>query len=657
MIGRIYKGRIYHRREAPKVHQFNYPAFFAAFNLNQLKNDKYISRFIGYNKRNILSLYDRDYLNGRAEPLIDGISAYFDSPLVSNVVLVTVPRVFGYVFNPVSFYLGYDTGGRIIAAVAEVNNTFGERHVYALRDPMEHPPGDLRFQSQKTFHVSPFNDRKGNYHFRIKQDEDRLEIHVDLEKDGVVVFRSGLVGLESAPITGKSVLKTLVSFPIQNVLTLPRIHFHAAHLYFRKKMRYFPKPAPNNIMTIKIAKPNIIEKVGIRLFRSLLKRINHGSLLVTMPDGNQETHGSPGVSVTAQIIIKDYTFFRRVLLDGDIGLGEAYMYGQWETPDLTGLVGFLISNRDSFKNGEYSTSRLKWLVNRTGHLLRSNTKRISRKNIEAHYDLSNDFFSLFLDPTMLYSAAVFSSPDDDLEQAQRNKMNALIDKARLEPHHHVLEIGCGWGGLAIEIARSVGCKVTGITISREQYDYAVNRVKKERLEDKVTILLRDYRDVEGEFDRVVSVEMIEAVGHEHFETYFSTIDHVLKQDGLAVLQVITIPHQRYNAYRKSVDWIQKHIFPGGHLPSVEALTMAMSASSKLLIAKAETIGVHYATTLRHWSGRLDSKRDELTRMGFDDVFYRTWKYYFSYCEAAFATRTLDNHHLVLVKSTGQYHSA
>jgi len=650
MIGRIFTGNIYHSRISPKSHRFQYPAFFMAVNVEDLASTAYPGRLFGYNQRRLFSLRDRDYLNEPGRPLYLAIRTYMPQPGVKRVVMITTPRVLGYVFNPVTFYLGYDDQENLLAAIAEVNNTFKERHVYVLDQPEVGSDGYTRFRTAKAFHVSPFNDRKGDYLFRFRNADDRLEVHIDIERDGKVVFRSGLVGLASAPISDGILLKTLFTFPFQNLLTLPRIHFQALHLYFRKKMQYFPKPGPGNLMTIKNAPPTWLEKIGINVFVSLLKRIQHGSLAVIMPNGSETTYGTAGAMPSAHLHIKDYTFFRRVLLDGDIGFGEAYMYGQWETPDLTGLIRFLIANRDSFQNGELSTSRFNWLLNRAAHLMRSNTKRRSRRNISAHYDLSNDFFGLFLDSTMLYSAAVFSSPDDKLEQAQRNKMKALIEKAQLEPHHHILEIGCGWGGLAIEIAKTIGCRVTGITISKEQLTFARERVLREGLADKVTIELCDYRDIRGLFDRVISVEMLEAVGHKYYGAYFSAIDNVLKPDGIAVLQVITMPHHRYHTYRKSVDWIQKHIFPGGHLPSVEALSEAMRHNSRLLIQKAENIGSHYATTLRHWSERLSSQRDKLTGMGYDDVFFRTWQYYFSYCEAAFATQTLDNFHLVISRS-------
>jgi len=639
---RIYQGSIYHTRLQPVEHSFSYPAFFFGFDLDQLTS----TRLLGYNRHGLLSLRDRDYLDDASESLAQKCRRFMGME-VQRIHMLTVPRVFGYVFNPVTFYIGYDRDDHVVAALAEVNNTFKERHVYALREPEEDNQGNTCFSSEKAFHVSPFNDRLGRYRFRMKQTGENVAVHVDIEREGRIVFKSGLIGSSSRPLTDRSIIATALRFPLQNLLTLPRIHGQAARLYFKKKLPYYPKPAPNSVMTIKIAPPTALEKLGMRVFFKLLARINYGQLHLTLPDGKTSIYGSSNDGPVVEATITDYTFFRRILLDGDIGLGESYMYGQWTTPDLTTFMRFIITNRDALANGEMWTARLKWLLNRILHLRRANTKAQSPKNIGAHYDLSNDFFSLFLDPTMMYSSAVFASPEDTLEQAQHNRMRMLIEKLDLKPEHHVLEIGSGWGGFAIEMAQLTGCRVTSITVSQEQLTLARERVAAAGLQDQVSIEFCDYRDVQGSFDRIVSIEMLEAVGHAFFSDYFGAIERVLKPDGQVVLQVIIIPDDRYDAYRNSVDWIQKHIFPGGLLPSVAALKTAMDRVSNLHIIDTEDIALHYATTLRRWSENLAAQRDRLLTMGYDDIFYRTWQYYFSYCEAAFATRTLKDLVMVL----------
>jgi cyclopropane-fatty-acyl-phospholipid synthase len=288
------------------------------------------------------------------------------------------------------------------------------------------------------------------------------------------------------------------------------------------------------------------------------------------------------------------------------------------------------------------------LANRILHARRRNTPQGSRRNIRAHYDLGNDFYCLWLDPeTMLYSCALFEHPDQTLAEAQAAKIRRIVELAGIGPEHHVLEIGCGWGGFAIEAVRRTGCRVTGITISEAQLKLAQERVRAAGLADRIDLRLMDYRDLDGQYDRIVSIEMLEAVGHEYFEVFFRKCAQVLKPDGRAVLQVITIPDERYDAYRRNPDWIQKHIFPGGILPSRSILAAAMEKAGRLRVVHADNIGPHYASTLRAWRDTFDARADDLRLMGFDNTFQRKWDYYFSYCEAGFATGYIDDWHLVL----------
>lgn len=391
----------------------------------------------------------------------------------------------------------------------------------------------------------------------------------------------------------------------------------------------------------------LLEKLGESVVSSALERMRRGRLLMTMPDGSVRAFGEPGAPVSASLAVKRADFFRRVLMWGDVGFGEAYQAGDFETGDLTGLIRLFIENAEAMEVENTRWASWGKVRNRFRHLLNRNTLTGSRRNIYAHYDLGNDFFRLFLDPTLMYSCARFE-PGDSLESAQRRKVASILDKARIEPGDRVLEIGSGWGTLAVEAARR-GARVTTLTISERQYEFVKARFEKEGVADRAEVRFCDYRRAEGRYDKIVSVEMIEAVGHEFLGAFFAACDRLLAPDGLVVIQGITIPDQRYEAYRRGCDWIQKHIFPGALLPSLTAMCAAMTANTNLVVEDVENIGAHYARTLREWRRALLARSAEVRAMGFDDRFLRTWEYYFSYCEAGFATRTLGDLQLVLTR--------
>jgi cyclopropane-fatty-acyl-phospholipid synthase len=345
-----------------------------------------------------------------------------------------------------------------------------------------------------------------------------------------------------------------------------------------------------------------------------------------------------------------------MLLDGETGAGEAYIRGEWSTDSLVDAVRLGILNRGRLKRG----SPLFWIGAIgawVGHQMRRNTRSRARRNIEAHYDLGNEFFELFLDPSMTYSCAVFEEPGQDLEEAQLAKYRRVASKAELRPGLHVLEIGCGWGGFAEVAARDFGCRVTGITISEAQASYARERIRRAGLDDRVSIELRDYRSLDsvsreggsrnGRFDRIVSIEMLEAVGHRYLPRFFEVCDRMLAPGGRAVVQVITIPDERYGRYRLRPDYIQKFIFPGAHLPSLGAMRRALRRRTGLIVSELEDIAEHYGPTLARWRERLLEVRPQANALGFDDTFVRRWEYYFAYCEAAFRARYIADLQLEL----------
>jgi cyclopropane-fatty-acyl-phospholipid synthase len=395
-------------------------------------------------------------------------------------------------------------------------------------------------------------------------------------------------------------------------------------------------------------KPTPFEKKCAHLMDGHLQRIKTGHLVLELPDGGTRHYGDNTAPVRMRI--NRCSFFPRVVLGGNIGMGEAWTDHDWDSPDLTGVLELFIHNMARLRKSGITAGPARRLAHLLQHFRNRNTREGSRRNIHAHYDLGNDFYRLFLDrETMMYSSAVFKAEDEPLADAQRRKIHRLAELADIRPEHHVLEIGCGWGGFAVETARRTGCRVTGITLSEEQHLYASERVRAEGLEKQVEIVLCDYRDMQGRFDRIVSIEMLEAVGHAFYGVFFNTCDRLLKPGGRIALQVITIPDQRYDAYRRNPDWIQKHIFPGGMLPSLTELSLAMTRHSSLTVEHLDNIGIHYAETLRRWRSAFEQERDRLLDLGYDETFQRKWIYYLCYCEAGFQTRFTNDLHLLLAR--------
>lgn len=370
-----------------------------------------------------------------------------------------------------------------------------------------------------------------------------------------------------------------------------------------------------------------------------------GTLNLLMPDGRRLRFGH-GTQLSANMAVRNSYFFKRCVLYGDVGFGESYVAGEWDTDDITNVIKWFLLNIRTAPSisgssaGNLALNVLKF-VNEIGHSKKVNSLSGSKKNIAAHYDLNNEFFALFLDPTMTYSSAYFKAPGMTLEQAQLAKYERLCKQLRLQASDHVLEIGTGWGGNAIYIAKTYGCKVTSVTISDEQYKLAKEKVKKENLEDKVAIVLKDYRLMEGQFDKIVSIEMLEAVGADYYNTFFRKCYTLLKQNGLFALQVITCPDSRFNDLKKGVDWIQKHIFPGSLLPSVGAINKAVNSVCDLTLVDLKEMGHDYAHTLKIWHTQFNSQLHLVKLLGFDDTFIRKWNYYLCICEAAFAMRHIN----------------
>ena len=387
---------------------------------------------------------------------------------------------------------------------------------------------------------------------------------------------------------------------------------------------------------------SVYEKIALKLLSSLTR----GSLTITLSDGEILRVGDDAAEVKATLRINSPEMFRKSILYGDVGFGESYVDGDWDTDSITNFISWWILNYEN--NPALSGSKRKFspmgflqFLDRVTHLFRANTKEGSRKNISEHYDLSNDFYSLWLDPSMTYSSAHFINGATTLEEGQYQKYDRLCRKMKLSADDHVLEIGSGWGGFAVHAVKKYGCRITTITISKEQYEFAKARFEREGVSDRVEIKMMDYRDVDGEYDKVVSIEMLEAVGHEFLPAYFGKVQQVLKQDGLAGFQVITSPDARYDEFRKGVDWIQTHIFPGTLLPSIGAMNAAVNKTGEMHLVDLADFGKDYARTLALWREMFNKKIGQIKELGFDDRFIRKWNYYLSYCEAGFAMRNIS----------------
>ncbi|MBC8045534.1 MAG: class I SAM-dependent methyltransferase [Fimbriimonadaceae bacterium] len=377
-----------------------------------------------------------------------------------------------------------------------------------------------------------------------------------------------------------------------------------------------------------------------------LKPMQKGYLKITLADGSIMELGNILNELHADVQVHDDHFFRRAFLFGDIGFAEAYMAGEWGTSDLTKLLSWFLLNVEN--SPTLSGSRVQSLalnafqfVNKLLHRNRKNSSGGSKKNIAKHYDLSNEFFSLFLDESMTYSSAYFNKPDLNLEEAQCEKYESLCQAAKLKPGDHVLEIGTGWGGFAIYAVKKYHCKITSVTISQQQFDFAVERIKKENLQDKIEVQLKDYRKIEGLYDKIISIEMIEAVGAKYLRTYFEKIHSVLKPDGVLAIQAIICPDSRFEELKNNVDFIQKHIFPGSLLPSIAAINRSVNETGDMFLFGLKDLGKSYAITLAQWKESFNNNLERIRLLGFDETFIRKWNYYFSYCEAAFNMRNIN----------------
>ncbi len=589
-------------------------------------------------------------------------------PNNTRVVMLANARVFGYVFDPISVFWCLNAAtNELVCVVAEVHNTYGERHAYLLN-----PDDRGNADANKVFYVSPFYDLTGRYRLHFSLKPDRVSVTVNLHRNGDLQskpdFTANFNGTPK-PVTGPGVLAQIGQHPLMSHYVSALIRLHGVYLWARGlpiQVRTPHEPPEGIVMTqshTQIERPDdavpVMPPARDAPLRSLIARklwqgaVRMVPVRVLWPDGSMTGCGDEHSPVFE--IVNPPQYFARLGRDFKIGFGEAYMAGDWRPADGHDLADVLAPFAARMTRlVPQPLQKFRSLADLRAPKVRHNTLDGSKANIEAHYDLSNDLFQRFLDPSMTYSSGLFegSEPfDGDLEVAQYRKIDSILDMAGVGEGSRVLEIGSGWGSLIVRAAQR-GAHVTSITLSSEQLALAQETVDRSGLSDRVDLKISDYRQVQGEFDSIVSVEMIEAVGIEFWPTYFQTINRLLAPGGAAAIQAITMSHEQMLRTAHSHSWILKYIFPGGILPSLRAIDEVLAEHTQLKVTDDLSFGKHYAETLKRWRTRFDANWDDIATHGFDERFRTMWEFYLAYCEAGFRVEYIGVHQLQMKRIKG-----
>ncbi len=649
----LYAGEIRHRRLGTPSGEFTHPVSFLYADLEELP--ELLGGRLVRPAPGLVRLRRRDLLGGG-----DGLpTAAAVRALVAErsgrpapggpIRVLTSPRTLGTCFNPVSLYYCFDADERLDSVVAEVTSTpWLKRHAYVLR--AEGEERILRGDHAKVLHVSPFQDMDHRHVWAVGTPGETLSVHIENHRDGSGTkdFDATLT-LRREELTPASLRAAVRRHPAAAVRTLGLIYGHAVALklkgapHFRPPAPDPPTPDPRTMTT----KPTPSQAVARRAVLAVLRRLSTGRLELTEPDGRRHVLG-PGGEPAAIVQINDPEAWV-VLLRGSRGLGRSYTDALWDSPELTDVVRLAARNVHIVDALRRRVQALRVPYQHVAGIRRRVTKDQGRQDVHAHYDLGNDLFELMLDETMMYSAGSFSTPEHTLRDASMEKLELVCDKLDLRPEHHVLEVGAGWGGFAIHAATTRGCRVTTTTISAEQHAYAVDRVQQAGVGDLVTVLLEDYRDLTGSYDRVVSLEMIEAVGWQDFPTFFRICSERLWRDGAMLLQAITMDDRAYEVEKASRSFIREQIFPNGCLPSQAEIARCLKTQTDLRMTHHEDLTGDYATTLHHWRKNIEDNAGRLEELGYDERFRRLWRFYLCYCEGGFAERRIGVGQSLLAK--------
>tara|TARA_A100001015_G_scaffold316162_1_gene429757 strand:- start:3647 stop:5596 length:1950 start_codon:yes stop_codon:yes gene_type:complete len=627
-------GSTTHCRVKPKKHEFKYPLYMLEVDIEQLNASKKNFLF-GYNKNALFSIFDQDYLNNSNESIQNKVAKInnqfnFHSK-ISRTKMVTIPRLIFKTFRPVSFYLCYDYHDELLGMFAEVTNTYNESVFYKL----EYNGDSSRMVINKDFHVSPFFEEKGQYEFKIINNAKIFEAHINYKCDDDQVFYANFIGSKKK-LSSWQALRVFLWFPFTLLLVFPRILYQAFCLSFIKKIKHFSKPRMKSKSILRHMPLSFFQKKILSKITHICNDLKNGQLILRLTDSTEFRLGDSNSNKHACINVINANFFNTIQSSGEIGLGESYMKEQWDSDQLEQVIMFMIKNKQQLES-KFKGAFLVNCFNIYKHFQRRNTTKNSKKNIQDHYDLGNKFYELFLDKSMMYSSGLFLADTDTLFQAQEQKVNRLINGLDLSKNDHVLEIGSGWGFNAVQMAKKYQCKITSITLSHEQCQYAKQLAEKCDVSHLVDFQIKDYRHIKGAFDAIISIEMIEAVGSKYLKTYFDVCNNRLKPGGKFALQVITYPNKYYNKYKNGTDFIRKHIFPGGHLPSLGIINEIITKNTDLIQYDSLNIATSYAKTLAMWRSTFEKEKHHILEQGFNELFYRKWVYYFAYCEAAFAS--------------------